>query len=141
MTTVVVDACVSLKWALDDEEAIAQANALRDSAIRGDLSFVAPGLWVYEIVNALVVASRRNRVTGEVAHRARRAILSVGVRLVDPIPEKVHQLAYRYSISAYDAAYLSLADSLDVLLWTGDRRFYTGVSDGTDRVRWIGDYR
>ena len=33
MTRVVVDASVSLKWALDDEEHVEQAVALRDAAI------------------------------------------------------------------------------------------------------------
>jgi hypothetical protein len=33
MTRVVVDASVSLKWALNDEEYVEQAVALRDAAI------------------------------------------------------------------------------------------------------------
>jgi hypothetical protein len=31
----VIDASVALKWALDDEEAVTQAVALRDAALRG----------------------------------------------------------------------------------------------------------
>ena len=40
----VVDASVSLKWALDDEEAVAEAVALRDAAIDGRFEMVAPSL-------------------------------------------------------------------------------------------------
>ena len=45
---VVVDASVSLKWALNDEETISQAVALRDDALAGRSEMVAPSLWVYE---------------------------------------------------------------------------------------------
>ncbi|MBI2323132.1 MAG: hypothetical protein HYU88_13815 [Chloroflexi bacterium] len=39
---VVVDASVSLKWALDDEAHVGKAVALRDAAIRGRFAMVAP---------------------------------------------------------------------------------------------------
>jgi len=57
----VVDASVSLKWALDDEEAVPQAVALRDAAFRDGAQMVAPSLWLYEITNGLVTAVRRGR--------------------------------------------------------------------------------
>jgi len=63
MTRVVVDASVSLKWALNDEEYVEQAVALRDAAIfERRFQMFAPSLWLYEIVNGLRVAVRRGRI-------------------------------------------------------------------------------
>lgn len=78
----VVDASVSLKWVLDDEDAVVQAVALRDAAVAGQYDLIAPSLWLYEVTNALVVAARRGRVTLEVANQALTLLMALGVRLV-----------------------------------------------------------
>lgn len=138
---VVVDASVALKWALDDEEHVAQAVALRDAAVYGRrFEMVAPSLWVYEVTNGLVVAARRGRVDPAMGRRALRLILALGVRVADPAAVDVYREAERFGISAYDAAYLALALAIGAPLWTGDRRFYEAVRGRTDLVRWIGDY-
>jgi len=137
---VVVDASVSLKWALDDEEAVAQAVALRDAAIAGRFQIVAPSLWLYEITNGLVTATRRGRLASEAGVQALLNLLALGVRLADPEASDVYKQAILYGVAAYDAAYLALAKVLDTLVWTGDRRFYESVCDVTDSVRWIGDF-
>jgi predicted nucleic acid-binding protein len=128
----VVDASVSLKWALDDEDAISEAAALRDEAIRGQFEMVAPSLWLYEVVNGLV--------TQDAGRQALVHMLEISVRLADPEARDVYQTALRYGIAAYDAAYLALAEALRAPLWTGDRRLYEAVSPSTSFVRWIGDY-
>lgn len=137
----VVDASVALKWALDDEEHIAEAVALRDAWVhRGEHRPVAPSLFYYEVVNGLCTAARRGRIAPEVGAELLRHLLAVGVRLIDPDAEHIYQLANRYSIAAYDSAYLALAEALDCPLWTGNRFFHAAVSDRATRVRWIGDY-
>lgn len=45
-----------------------------------------------------------------------------------------------YTLAAYDAAYLALAKTSNVQLWTGDRRFYDAVKDKVTTVHWIGDF-
>lgn len=137
---VVVDSSVSLKWALDDEDAVEQAVALRDAAVSGRVDMVAPSLWLYEVINALVIAARRGRLTSEIGTQALDLLLALGVRLADPEAQDVYFTAIRYGVAAYDAAYLALAATLDVPLWTGDRRFYDAVRGTTELVRWIGDY-
>ena len=141
MSYVIVDASVSLKWALNDEEYVAQAVALRDAAIRERrFEMLAPSLWVYEIANGLIVAARRMRIDVATGEEALRHILALGVRLVDPAPVEMYREAERSGIAAYDAAYLALARALDAPLWTGDWRFYQAVQ-GEPLVRWIGDFR
>lgn len=136
----VVDASVCLKWALDDEEAVSQAVALRDEALRQHIQMVAPSLWLYEVINGMVSAVRRGRVAANVGAQALAHLLSLGIHLADPEAKKVYECALRYGIAAYDAAYLTLAEALETVLWTGDRRLYTKVRHATGRVHWIGTY-
>jgi len=104
------------------------------------LDLVAPSLWGYEGIGVLLVALRRGRLTLGVSREARDNILSVPVRFVDPPATQVYELAIRHNISGYDAAYLALALELNILLWTGDHRFYNAVQGSTTLMRWIGDY-
>lgn len=137
---VVVDASVALKWVLDDEESVGQAIALRDHAIDGRFDMVAPSLWWYEVTNGLVSAVRRGRVPANVAARLLGLLLAVRIILVDPEPAITYRLALDNGISAYDAAYLAVAHSLNAPLWTGDRALQDAATGPRPRVRWIGDY-
>lgn len=135
----VVDASVSLKWALDDEEEVPKAIELRDFALAGHARMVAPSLWLYEVLNGVVVAVRRRRLAPSLGAEVVTALTSLGVELADPPAERTCEVALGHAVAAYDAAYLALAEELDTAVWTGDRRFYDAVRD-TERVRWIGDW-
>ena len=136
----VVDASVSLKWVLDDEAEIASSVALRDDATHGRILMLAPSLWIYEITNALVVAYLRDRIDRSQSSLALALLQDLGVRLADPEPEDCLDIATRFEISGYDAAYVALAEALEADLWTGDRRLCEKVHGETKFVRWIGDY-
>ncbi len=137
---IVVDASVSLKWVLDDEDAIDQAIALRDAGIAGRFEMVTPSLWFYEVTNGLVTAVRRLRLEPEAGIKALNHLSSLGVRLADPEAGDVYRQSLHYGVAAYDAAYLALAEALGAPLWTGDRRFYQSVQSSTSLVRWVGDF-
>jgi len=82
----------------------------------------------------------RRRLEAEIGSQLLQHLLDIGIRFVDPGAEDIYLLAIRYSIAAYDAAYLALSEAIDCPVWTGDRRFYEAVRNQTTRVRWIGDY-
>jgi len=141
MTRVVVDASVSLKWALDDEEYVEQAVALRDAAVfEHRFQMFAPSLWLYEIANGLRVAVRRGRISIENGETALHCLLALKVQLVDPDPLDIYRIASRYDIAAYDAAYLALSELLNAVLWTGDQRLYATLHKHTRLIRWIGEF-
>lgn len=136
----VVDASVALKWALDDEEAVEQAVALRDDGLRGFFRMVAPALWSYEVANGLLVAARRRRLTFAQGARALPSLHALGVQFTEPEPGEAFAFAHQYQVAVYDAAYLAVAIRLDAELWTGDRKFYEATFAKVRSVRWIGDY-
>ena len=108
----VVDASVVLKWQLDDEDHIPQATALRgDFYALGAIKVIAPHLLVYEVVNGILTAARRKRLDSDKALEAIHNLMELGVELKEVEPGTVLELALRYNLSAYDAAYLALAES------------------------------
>lgn len=138
--SIVVDASVSLKWALADEEFDREASALRDEVIAHGGSFFAPSLWLYEVTSGLVVATRRQRLTDATGRQALGDILAVGVQLMDPGVLDVYTDALRIGIGAHGAAYVAVARLLDLPLWTGDHRFYQTARRSIPFIHWIGDF-
>jgi len=138
---VVVDASVVLKWQLDDEDCVPQATALRnDYYARGAVKVIAPQLLVYEVVNGVATATRQKRVAPDKAVEVMSNLISLGIELREVEPLRVLEVALRYNLAAYDAAYLVLAEDEKCGLWTGDRAFYLAVKGESSQVRWIGDY-
>jgi len=137
---VIVDASVILSAYFPDEEQ-PQAQAVIRNHIAGQERLLAPTLLIYEITNAVLQATRRKRITDTVG----KAILTSFDGLdIEPRPvawPRMLSLAQRFGRSAYDAAYLSLAEETGQPLITGDRRLYHAVRDNLDWVQWIGDYR
>ena len=121
MSRVVVDASVVVKW-FTQEDQRGEALSLRQSHMDGGLTLTAPALLAYEVANAL----RYNpSLTTEDQERAAMALFLMGIVLEPPTQGgmvKAVELADRYDITIYDAAYLSLAVQRDVTLVTADVR-------------------
>ncbi len=119
-----MDASVGAKWLLPDEEDHPAASSLLDRYASGEVDLVVPDLFFSEVLNALLVAVRRKRVSGEAALAALREVedLHLGPVSVGPLLESLFPLALRLGLSAYDAAYLAVAESQGIPLVTADRR-------------------
>ncbi|MFQ5898370.1 MAG: type II toxin-antitoxin system VapC family toxin [Candidatus Methylomirabilia bacterium] len=137
----VVDASVVLKWQLEDEQAVAHAVALRDDfLLHGRVSLAAPSLLIFELTNAMVTATRQGRLSRHQAEEGLATLLATGIRLVPVDASRIFSLSLEWKVSAYDGAYLALAEKLDSEVWTGDRAFYTACRRKGSRVRSIVDY-
>ena len=140
---IVIDACVAVKWALRDEDAIARGDHVLADPGTGNLDVLAPALLDYEVGNALRVASVRGRIPEA---QAAAALAQLGAVEMERHPfgatrALAFDLAFRYGRSLYDASYLALAATNGLLLYTGDRRLNNAVSSQLPWIRWIGDYR
>lgn len=135
----IVDANVILQAFFPDETQ-AQAQAVVSEHIAGKLRLKAPALLPYELNNAVWNAERRRRITASQGDEILLAIQDLEIEIVTPKWTEILPLARQFGRSAYDAAYLALAQELDEPLVTGDLRLYNAVYERLDWVIWIGDY-
>lgn len=125
----VADASVTMTWCFDDE-ATEDTEALLDQLQTAGA--VAPSVWLLEVVNILLVAERRQRIT-----ESQRAQY---IRLLGSLPIAIERqsravafgavlaLAHEHNLSAYDAAYLELAMREGLPLATRDTRLRTAAA-------------
>lgn len=119
----VVDSSVAMAWTLPDEHS-ARAEAIV-SRVTEENSLWIPALWWYEVANVVATARRRKRLSE--AQGARVLELLSRLPLESDVPPgpaaaaRLAQLAHEHSLSAYDAAYLELAERRGVALATFDQ--------------------
>ena len=134
----IVDANVILRAFFPDEEQ-AQAQALIRNHVAGRIRLVAPTLILHKVTNAVVQAVRRERITDADGEAILTAFGGLDIELEPVTWQQMLPLALRFDRSAYDAAYLALAEMRREPLVTGDLRLYNAVRDYLNTVRWIGD--
>jgi predicted nucleic acid-binding protein len=120
----VVDASVVLTWCFPDENS-AYAREVAERFKRGD-SAMAPAFWPSEVLNALLVGERRNRITAKLVQNFLVELGGLPVVLVSlsaaNVFSRIPELCRTHSLTAYDAAYLHLAiaNSLPLASLDGD---------------------
>jgi predicted nucleic acid-binding protein len=137
---VIVDASVILSAFFPDEEQ-SQAQALIRDHVTARVHLVAPSLLLYEVTNGVVQETRRGHISNEQAEEILTALEGLAIASEPVSWQQILPLALHFDRSAYDAAYLALAQAAGQPLVTGDRRMYNAVHDHLDWVKWIGDYR
>jgi len=135
----ILDASVLLSAFFPDESQ-AQAQAVLREHEAGRQPLKAPALLTYEVNNVIWQAERRGRITGVQADAILAACAGLDVELIPMEWGDSLLLARRYALSAYDAAYLTLAQRLGEQLLTGDLRMYNAVHAELAWVVWIGDF-
>ena len=115
--TIVIDSSVVVAALVDDGPDGAWARA----GLRGD-DLAAPSHVYVEVSNVLrraVVAGRLGADAGALAHRD-LVDLPVASFPFEPLAGRIWEL--HPTVTAYDAAFVALAEALDAPLWTLDRR-------------------
>lgn len=129
MTSVVLDASVVLKWFRSDgERHVAAALELRSSFEKGRLYVLAPPLLPLEIIN---VAGRRWRWDPAALAELAGALDEIGFELTEPDLQSVAHWAGA-GLTAYDAAYVAVAEAAAVELITDDAQIVR-LADGIAR--------
>jgi predicted nucleic acid-binding protein len=138
----VVDASIALKWYLRDEQHAAEARAVEDDFGAGTIRLIAPDHVRYEIANALRVAERSRRITGELATGSLTRFLTSNIELVESNELLLAGFDYasRYGCAVYDGLYLALADMAQCPLVHADRRLHNTLAGTFARELWIEDY-
>jgi predicted nucleic acid-binding protein len=136
----IIDANIVLRGFLPDEVQ-AQARALIRDHIAGRTELRAPELISYELCNAVWQAERRGRITPNQADQILKSIEGLEIGLEAVSWRETLPMAQRFGCSAYDAAYLALAELRGEPFITGDLRLYNTVHAALSWVTWIGDFQ
>lgn len=127
----VVDNSVVMSWCFEDE-----SDPYSDTILdRLDNSkALVPAIWTFEVVNVLLVAERKNRITPSDSLRFLTLLMqlpfSIEPVLSSGVMRNVLDIGRQYNLSAYDAAYLELAMQQGIPLATRDRRLAVAAHAG-----------
>ena len=135
----VIDANVVLSGFFPDEEGQAEAQALIRAYAQGEVELLAPTLLPYEVTNAILQAVRRDRIGLQIGREILTAFQALGIPTAEVPWQRALELAHTHDRSAYDGAYLALAEGRGDELVTGDQRLHNAVKDHLPWVLWIGD--
>ncbi len=135
----IVDASVLLS-AFFPDEAQPQAQAVLRQHAAGQERLKAPTLIVYEVTNAVWQAERRGRISSAQADEILHVTAGLDVELLPLQWGESLPRARRFGRSAYDAAYLALAEGRGEPLITADERLYNTVHSKLKWVLWLANY-
>ena len=121
MSPFVVDASMTLSWCFADEATPYSRSVL--AALETTYA-VVPALWPFEVANALALAERRKRISQEgivaFLETLRRLPIQIERREAVWLWQATLPLAREHRLTAYDAAYVALAEALGAPLLTRD---------------------
>jgi predicted nucleic acid-binding protein len=117
----VIDTSVTMAWCFEDE-ATEGTESLLESLVQDEA--VVPSIWKFEVTNVLLVAERRSRINEAQASRFLDLLAQLPIRVdVSPVDARSLLSAGRqHGLTAYDSAYLVLAERLGAPLATLDQK-------------------
>lgn len=123
MTRLLVDTSVLIKWFHDAGEGeLAEARAIRDAHIRGDLDAHMLDLAIYEVGNVLARALKWTAVDVGDQLDDLLAIVGSPIVMAQSWLRDAAVLAETHALSFYDASWAATAAGLGVSLVSADRR-------------------
>ncbi len=113
MSRFVVDASVVLTWCFPDENS-ALARRVAQMFKEGDTA-IAPSFWPHEVLNALLVGEKRKRISADLIRNFLTDVATLPIVLqelqADAVFDRIQSLSREHGLTAYDAAYLDLAQT------------------------------
>jgi predicted nucleic acid-binding protein len=131
--TFVLDASVTMAWCFEDE-ATPHSDAVLERL--ADEAALVPSLWELEVSNVLLLAERRGRITESKATRFVTLLTQLPIH-IDPVGPDIGgtdmattlATGRHHGLTAYDAAYLVLAEREGILLATRDAKLRSAARD------------
>jgi len=119
----VIDASVTGYWLFVDEKSD-MADLFFEKVFNGVVSLVLPDLWGYDVVNMIRSAELSGRINAEEASRLVHIIEEVPAEFVPARrqgAQQILQTAFAHKLSCYDAAYVNLAETRGLMLYSEDK--------------------
>ncbi len=123
MNAVVVDCSVTMAWCFEDE-----CDPLADAVLDliGEVDVWAPSIWPLEVANVILVAERRGRLVSAESTRFVELLGDLPILIDGTTHERalgsVVARGRALGLSAYDAAYIDLAERKGAVLATRDSK-------------------
>ncbi len=134
----IVDTSVAIKWFIEEDD-VDDALLLLDR--RFELH--APDLLSLEFDNVLCKLIRRGLLSDDegLDIHDRIAIFPIQYHPSQSLRERAFEIAIEASCSIYDCLYLALAETLDGLIITADRKFIQALNNGKyeSYLLWVGE--
>lgn len=130
MRATVLDTSVIIKWFhRSGEEDADAAMVLRDAYLDGDIKVIVPDLLIYEFANALKFKTKLK--PADTAKMIKNLwALGLSIQPVEQsLADAMIDLAYRYKLTIYDAAFVSLARQAKAYFITADRKLYESIRE------------
>ena len=126
----VLDCSMTMAWLFEDEQTEYSEKVL-DSLNTNKA--IVPTLWIYEVLNVLLVAERKKRITHTQSILFLETLKHLPIEIEDqlllPKCESLLSSARDYHLSAYDAAYLDLAMHKGYPLASLDKQLLNAASE------------
>lgn len=125
---IILDSSVVAKWFFPEEESEIALAVKKDFSV-DRISIAVPLLIYWEINNLLKTATKRLRLNPESALAAYDAFLKLNFIVYSSaeLMKKTLEYAIEFDISSYDASYITLADFLQIPLYTADKKLLRKV--------------
>jgi len=137
-----VDASVIVKWYVLENER-AQALQLRDDYLDGKVKLVSPAIMPFEVLNVIRHAQRGMKSTTLASIAS--SIQLYGIALYgfeDGYTKILAETSVDNDITIYDACYVALANYLDSVLYTADKRLIDMLNiQSKEHVKDIASYK
>ncbi len=137
MKTFVLDCSVTMSWCFAGE-----ANEYADKILEllKETKALVPSIWSLEVINVLHVSERKKRITVSQSNNFVNLINALPIEIdmsVEELPNRrILEISRKYSLSAYDAAYLELAIRKNIPLSSFDKILCTAAEKaGVDLLK------
>lgn len=131
--TLVIDASMALAWVFERQQPSDSERANRLLEACGVDPWWVSGLWHLEVVNALLVAERRQVISEAQSDLFLTRLSSLPIDTDAHPPQecqpRVVALARSHGLSSYDASYLELAHRLGASLASFDRQLNQAATE------------
>ncbi|MCX6383732.1 MAG: type II toxin-antitoxin system VapC family toxin [Actinobacteria bacterium] len=119
----VIDACVGVKWfSAENEDKVEYAKLIQRKNTNAELEIVIPDLFIYEILNALLL---KKKLSTEDLKYVTYAMDLMYLNIVTPddrLLDSAIEFACNLGLTYYDAIYLALAKRIETFLITEDKK-------------------
>lgn len=123
MTSIIVDTSVATKWySGKDEDDLNESEQLRGLIVEEKCFLVCPQIIILELVNVLRFSKKMSQKD---CLDSVKSLVELCTDLVEtPKLDSLVEIAYKHNLASYDAAFVALADQLDIPLLTADYKHH-----------------